>query len=445
MMMSPGSRNAPLPSFLQPGVISPLQSSTSLPQSHQVSSATPVPDLQPRSQPQGSKSLAPQVYPPPQNLSSSGSSATQPRVSPSALPAVQSSSQPVFKRVSRKPVNREHENLVSGEASESVGIGLAMLVGTSEDGTEDSTSESSASRDVSQTSLEAHDAKQVETQVVVSKPSSIEPSLLSPPLPHDPQSNGAQVIEQDRLQSSSQSSTNCSPNPTSSDVSDENAAVYTFIPHAGQKPGTTPKTPIAHSTLRKRPNAGQGTSAAAPQSTRGSLDLRYPEESGSVHHSISTFSSSQSNSSTSPRPRHIPKHLVMPAPLSQQGMTSRPRYHTMHSRTSNYFSPQQIPLLGVEPSYRPSTFPERMGPTNTVVKVQTGGIQFSSAKVAKLKKRVSMITPTSPSSPPIITTVSFVPPIIDFNGPVANANGLQHAMMNNLAHKRVLSKRRAVS
>jgi hypothetical protein len=53
-----------------------------------------------------------------------------------------------------------------------------------------------------------------------------------------------------------------------------------------------------------------------------------------------------------------------------------------------------------------------------------------------------MMSPASPpSASPVITTVSFAPPIIDFENSVANDDDLQRVVMNKLGPKRVLSKR----
>jgi hypothetical protein len=56
----------------------------------------------------------------------------------------------------------------------------------------------------------------------------------------------------------------------------------------------------------------------------------------------------------------------------------------------------------------------------------------------KLKKRVSIIAPPSDSTPPIITTVSFAPPVIGFQ---TNEKMMMHSKSEKVP-KRVLSKRR---
>lgn len=446
MMIPPdSSQNPPLPSFLQSGFTTPMQSSASLPQTHQGGpSTTPPRDHMSRSQPRDSKPAVQVNHPLPQNLPSAGSSARP----PSTVPIVQPSSQPVLKKFPRKPVNQDHEKPVSNETSVSIGIGMAMLDGESEEDSEESRFGSSASRDDSQTSLEANDFQQVDPrsekpQILVMAPdlsSPIDPPLESPPPPYVPQTNA------DRSQTSSQRSTNSSPSLTSANASDGNAAVSNVSLHAGRDGEVILKTPITQS---KQPNVRQGTSAGPPQPARGNTVRLHPGESDSIHQSISTLSSSQSRSVGSPRPRHIPKHLVMPAPLSQPNMAPQPRHreyrHTIHSRQSHYLPARQIPLQTVERPPRPLERAERMRPSNTVVKAQAEEIPFASDKVAKLKKRVSMITPASPpSAPPIITTVSFAPPIIDFKNSVANDNGLQRVMMNKLGPRRVLSKRKDV-
>jgi hypothetical protein len=440
-MMIPSGKNPPLPSFLQSGFTTPMQSSASLPQTHQGPSTTPPRDHLPHE----SKPASQVNHPLPQNLPSAGSSARPP---PSTVPIVQPSSQAVLKKVPRKPVKQDHEKPVSNE---SIGIGMAMLGGESEEDSEESKSESSASRDASQTSLEANDLQQVDPrsekpQFLVLAPDlsrPIDPPLPSPPPPYILQTNADRPAERDRSQTSSQRSTNSSPSLTPANALGGNAAVSNVSLHAGRDGEVFQKTPI---TQPKQPNVRQGTSASPPQPARGSPVHLHPVESGSIHQSISTLSSSQSRSVGSPRPRHIPKHLVMPAPLSQSNMAPQPRHieyrNTIHSRQSHYLPARQVPSQTVEPPPRPleRALPERKRPASTVVKAEE--VSFASAKVAKLKKRVSMMSSASPpSAPPVITTVSFAPPIIDFKNSVANDNDLQRVVMNKLGPKRVLSKR----
>jgi len=437
VMMIPSGRNPPLPSFLQSGFTTPMQSSASLPQTH--------PTTPPRDHlPHESKPASQVNHPLPQNLPSAGSSAHPP---PSTVPIIQSSSQPVLKKVPRKPVKQDHEKPVSNV---SIGIGMAMLGGESEDDSEESRSESSASRDASQTSLEANDPQQVDPRsgkpqslvLALDLSSPIDPPLESPPPPYILQTNADRPAERDRLQTLSQRSTNSSPSLTPANASGGNAAVSNVSLHAGRNGEVIPKTLITQS---KQPIVRQGTSAGPPQPARGNPVRLHPVESGSIHKSVSTLSSSQSRNVGSPRPRHIPKHLVMPAPLSQPNMAPQSRpieyRHTIHTRQSHYLPARQVPSQIVEPSSRPleRALPERIRPASTVVKAQAEEISFASAKVAKLKKRVSMMSPASP--PSAITTVSFAPPIIDFKNSVANDNDLQRVVMNKLGPKRVLSKR----
>jgi hypothetical protein len=71
------------------------------------------------------------------------------------------------------------------------------------------------------------------------------------------------------------------------------------------------------------------------------------------------------------------------------------------------------------------------------VKAQAQEIRLAPSKVGKLKKSLSLIDPAS-HHPPVVTTVSFGPPIIGFNS-VAQEDDFPHKP----ARKRVLSKRRS--
>lgn len=163
------------------------------------------------------------------------------------------------------------------------------------------------------------------------------------------------------------------------------------------------------------------------------------EDGNSVHPSMS----SKSSSSHSSGPRRVPKNLVMPTPLAQSNSISlqyqnRPPLAQLPaqrpSRSLTHSAPR--PVLASSPS-------DSMPSAQIFVKTQAQEIHFAPSKAGKLKKRVSLMgTASQVDHPPVVTTVSFAPPIIGFDNSVAQEDGLRHMVTEKLVHKRVLSKRK---
>jgi len=158
-----------------------------------------------------------------------------------------------------------------------------------------------------------------------------------------------------------------------------------------------------------------------------------PERAGfgddhSVHPSVSSKSSS-SRSSGPPSSRHVPRRLVMPAPLAQSSAVP-PQYQNRPPMAQ--LPPRQTRHMPHSPPFAPEPMPS----AQIFVKAQAQEIHLAPSGVGKLKKRLSLIGTSH--YPPVVTTVSFAPPIIGFN-PVSQEDEFR----NKLAHKRVLSKRRS--
>lgn len=156
----------------------------------------------------------------------------------------------------------------------------------------------------------------------------------------------------------------------------------------------------------------------------------------STHQSISTHSSGQNRHSLQPPPRrHLPKRLVMPAPLNTSGVVSPPQQRVYPLPPATQF-PRQMQV-----QFRPQS-QEYLSPSDSLLLPPILGnsmpLEPQMAASRKLRKRVSMITPPSDSTPPIITTVSFAPPVIGYQ---PNEKMMMHSKSERVA-KRVLSKRR---
>ena len=156
----------------------------------------------------------------------------------------------------------------------------------------------------------------------------------------------------------------------------------------------------------------------------------------STHQSISTHSSGQNRYSLQPPPRrHLPKRLVMPAPLNTSGLVSPPQQRVYQLPPATQL-PRQMQV-----QFRPRS-QEYLSPPDSLLLPPILGnsmpLEPQMAASRKLKKRASMITPSSNSTPPIITTVSFVPPVIGFQ---PHEKMMMHSKSEKVA-KRVLSKRR---
>jgi len=186
----------------------------------------------------------------------------------------------------------------------------------------------------------------------------------------------------------------------------------------------------------------------------------------STHHSISTQSSSQySRYSDRPPPRRpVPKHLVMPAPLSTAPANDRlnrmsgvghgpgmpyslPPQQQMQMQQQQR-PPQQMPYKVPPPppasSRRSShvpTVPSSLS-TQAAQAYPTRAQQIPMAPNVKLKKRLSIFggsSPDPPANPMPVTTVSFAPPVIDTTAALEKV--LARAKTDRVS-KRVLSKRK---
>jgi len=83
-----------------------------------------------------------------------------------------------------------------------------------------------------------------------------------------------------------------------------------------------------------------------------------------------------------------------------------------------------------------------MSSTQIFVRAQTQEIHFPPSKAGKLKKRVSLAGPSQLGDTPVVTTVSFAPPIIGFTNPITKEDDFGPLMAEKFVHKRVLSKRK---
>lgn len=192
-------------------------------------------------------------------------------------------------------------------------------------------------------------------------------------------------------------------------------------------------------SVQDQPGFGSDVPRSYPPS-RSSSERAGFEDTSSVHPSVSSKSSS-SRSSGPPLSRRFPKHLVMPAPLAQSQATS-PQYQ--HRPPLAQLPPQRPSRQSLpHPPYAMSS-PDSIPSTQIFVKAQAQEIHFPPSKAGKLKKRGSLMGPASQlADPPVVTTVSFTPPIIGYNNGVARDDDFGPAMTEKLVHKRVLSKRKS--
>ncbi|KAF8167716.1 hypothetical protein B0H34DRAFT_803851 [Crassisporium funariophilum] len=168
------------------------------------------------------------------------------------------------------------------------------------------------------------------------------------------------------------------------------------------------------------------------------MNRNHERDGQSTHYSQSTHSSSLSQGGSKPPPfnRHLPKRLVMPTPLNASMPLPGNRVH--YSNPSASANPQQMYLRPQPPPMQRSQLvspPGHMQQTRAQdVRVAAGG---------KLRKRMSLMHTPSPEgpSPPVITTVSFAPPIIGFHHSAANEKVISRSQTEKIP-KRLLSKRR---
>lgn len=498
MMKPPGASQTPFapptPSPLH-GVMLNTQSSTSplssRPQSYQPPPA-PARDRQPRRQsydPQAS--MTPQVnipFLPP--TAPANPPPPQTRICP--MPQSQSSpsspqNQPISGPPTRKPLNQENEDHVTQPRPNmgSIGIGMAMFEDDSDEDWESAASELPSSRNVPSSMTpetndkqlrrpsplkfnqpdQASSSESVRSRVVASTsatqeslPSIEQPvtrpsAMQSPPL-YTPPTSGIYPAEFQRSQLSIPAQTSSTDSSSGSKPSSQTGNVSHMALHVRVEAEVIHKTTVPQPSFTPNlSNSGSDTSLSIPRAPlrRSSESVQF-DDTSSTNPSVSTrSSSSQSRSSMGPpSSRHVPKRLVMPAPLAwHNGIPSSspqnrlpPPQAQMRPPRAPRPPPRVIPRVPVPVPSPESGSPEAMLPGQTMVKAQAKEIQFATSRVSKLKKRVSLMTTTPMSnrpSAPILTTVSFAPPVIEFESSVATDNKF-HRMMT--MPKNVLSKHR---
>lgn len=137
----------------------------------------------------------------------------------------------------------------------------------------------------------------------------------------------------------------------------------------------------------------------------------------STHYSTSTYSSGQFQNGRRPPPRHLPKRLVMPSPLNTGPPPNVEQTHLQPTPFNQH------------PSHQFGNLPMAIQNTRTEdVPIIRGH---------KLRKKTSLIVTPTPA--PVITTVSFVPPIIGFHR--SHERGITQSKTE-VRPKKVLSKRK---
>ena len=169
----------------------------------------------------------------------------------------------------------------------------------------------------------------------------------------------------------------------------------------------------------------------------------------STHHTISTYSSSQTRNGGPPPNRRVPRHLVMPAPLNSNGNRNglhQPVNPVSRPPSISPFAPVKAQVLS--PPRTPRSPLSQMPPIRAPLQPVSAPVraqEIQIAKSSKLRKRVSTIgTPSSGGntpSAPVITTVSFAPPVIATGHTFADHKPIGLTKSEKVP-KRVLSKRR---
>ncbi|PPQ67192.1 hypothetical protein CVT25_005793 [Psilocybe cyanescens] len=168
----------------------------------------------------------------------------------------------------------------------------------------------------------------------------------------------------------------------------------------------------------------------------------------STHHTISTYTSSQMRNGPPPH-RHIPKHLVMPTPLknnSNNGFIQNPTQLPPQSFLPTQFGPTQVQVqVRAQPRVPYPQHPPYPQAQQLFAPVQSNSIR--PAKLipsSKLRKKLSTKITPAPATippPPIVTTVSFAPPVIGHGQSSASEKLFGRSKAEKIP-KRVLSKRR---
>ncbi|CAA7268004.1 unnamed protein product [Cyclocybe aegerita] len=182
----------------------------------------------------------------------------------------------------------------------------------------------------------------------------------------------------------------------------------------------------------------------------------------STHQSVSTGSSSQTRTGRPPPHRHLPKRLVMPAPLNNAAYGQIPNQMRSPPATASFLPPMTayLPPEQARASFRPQPSaypppvmtaprpPRPMPPPQAPIKAE----DIPMAASRKLKKRASMINPPKPElsappavpTPPVVATVSFAPPIIGFDRSIPREKILARSQTEKIPSKKLLSKRRVL-
>ena len=169
------------------------------------------------------------------------------------------------------------------------------------------------------------------------------------------------------------------------------------------------------------PTVNQDQHLEVAQGTHTSSSVNHGNEPDvqSSRYSTSIYSS-QFQNGRKPPPRHLPKRLVMPTPLNGQPLNSS--LQVGHAPQSHF-----QPLLH-------RNLP--MAPIHHYGNARVENIPVLGGR--KLRKRSSMID--TPGTMPVITTVSFAPPIIGFPHSATNEKGMAHLQSDKIPKR--LSKRK---
>ncbi|KAH9486565.1 hypothetical protein JR316_0000630 [Psilocybe cubensis] len=191
---------------------------------------------------------------------------------------------------------------------------------------------------------------------------------------------------------------------------------------------------------------GQKLRPSSNERVRDAPSSRYAP---STHQTISTYSSSQMRNGPPPN-RHVPKHLVMPTPLQNNPNftppQNRPQMIAQPVLPSQFGSAKVQVQVRTQPR-APYLQPPYSQSQQLFAPVQPGSTPTSNKLISssKLRKKVStkMITPTpdTNSRHPIVTTVSFAPPVIGFSQSPSAERPSGRSKIDKIP-KRVLSKRR---
>lgn len=154
---------------------------------------------------------------------------------------------------------------------------------------------------------------------------------------------------------------------------------------------------------------------------RDQASLRLPtvqdHDARSTNQSISTYTSSQMRSGRPPPHRRVPKHLVMPAPLNPA--TNNPG-RFLPTQTQQTFPPSQFGPTKVQVQIRAqSHVPYPSGPqmfapdpVSQEKQIASGGKLRKKLSTKFLPQKVTNIPPA-----PIVSNVSFAPPVIGYGPP----------------------------